>query len=147
MSYLPTVIAVEGSDTALASTLSTLSTTLLYSLLSLLSTLLDSGAAGPFHVRLAGGSVSTLYSLLSTRERTARCPLRRCRAVLRTAGWVPPRELMSRALSGRGGTCWVRARDVIFRKITNRNQTDTNEITNTETTYQTNFILPQNTDI
>ena len=37
--------------------------------------------------------------------------------------------------------------DVIFRKMTNRNQTDTNEMTNTEAKYQTNFILPQNTNI
>ena len=31
--------------------------------------------------------------------------------------------------------------------MTNQNQTDTNEMTNTETKYQTNFILPQNTNI
>ena len=41
----------------------------------------------------------------------------------------------------------LKTRDVIFRKMTNRNQTDTNEMTNTETKYQTNFILPQSTDI
>ena len=37
----------------------------------------------------------------------------------------------------------VAARDVIFRKITNRNQTDTNEMTNTETKFQTNFYSAQ----
>ena len=31
--------------------------------------------------------------------------------------------------------------------MTNRNQTDTNEIANTETKYKTDFILPQNTNI
>ena len=31
--------------------------------------------------------------------------------------------------------------------MTNRNQTDTDEMTNTETKYQTNFILPQKTNI
>ena len=31
--------------------------------------------------------------------------------------------------------------------MTNRNQTDTNEIANTETKYQTDFILLKNTDI
>ena len=40
-----------------------------------------------------------------------------------------------------------RTRDVIFRKKTNRNQTDTNQMTTTETKYQTNFILPKNTNI
>ena len=38
-------------------------------------------------------------------------------------------------------------RDVIFRKITNRNQTDTNEMATGETKYQTDFILPKNTNI
>ena len=32
-------------------------------------------------------------------------------------------------------------RDVIFRKMTNRNQTDTNEMATTETKYQTNFYF------
>ena len=41
----------------------------------------------------------------------------------------------------------VMVRDVIFRKMTNQNQIDTNEMTNTETKYQTDFILPQNTNI
>ena len=31
--------------------------------------------------------------------------------------------------------------------MTNRNQTDTNEIATTETKYQTHFILPKNTNI
>ena len=31
------------------------------------------------------------------------------------------------------------SRDVIFRKMTNQNQTDTNEIATTETKYQTDF--------
>ena len=33
----------------------------------------------------------------------------------------------------------VPIRDAIFRKMTNRNQTDTNEMTTTETKYQTDF--------
>ena len=42
------------------------------------------------------------------------------------------------------GTAWpdpgtVRARGAIFGKMTNRNQTDTNEMATTETKYQTNF--------
>ena len=31
--------------------------------------------------------------------------------------------------------------------MTNRNQTDTNEMTTTETKYPTDFILPKNTNI
>ena len=31
--------------------------------------------------------------------------------------------------------------------MTNRNQTDTNEMATTETKYQTDFILPKNTNI
>ena len=31
--------------------------------------------------------------------------------------------------------------------MTNQNQTDTNEIATTETKFQNNFILPQNTNI
>ena len=37
-----------------------------------------------------------------------------------------------------------RNKDVIFRKMTNRNQTYTNEIATAETKYQTDFILPKN---
>ena len=37
--------------------------------------------------------------------------------------------------AGLGGT----GLDVIFRKMTNQNQTDTNEIATTETKYQTDF--------
>ena len=72
MSYLPTVIAVEGSDTALASTLSTLSTTLLYSLLSLLySTPALQGRSTC--VWLAGASLlSTRYSLRGSGQRAVR---------------------------------------------------------------------------
>ena len=33
----------------------------------------------------------------------------------------------------------IRSRDAIFRKITNQNQTDTNEMATTETKYQTDF--------
>ena len=55
------------------------------------------------------------------------------------------RSLVYRTLTVRRG--YIPTRDVIFRKMTNRNQTDTNEMTNTETKYQTNFILPQNTNI
>ena len=49
-----------------------------------------------------------------------------------------------RIRTDRWGEC---TRDVIFRKMTNRNQTDTNEMTTIETKYQNNFILPQNTNI
>ena len=35
------------------------------------------------------------------------------------------------------------SRDVIFRKMTNRNQTDTNEMATTEIKYQIDFILPK----
>ena len=34
---------------------------------------------------------------------------------------------------------YVNRRDAIFRKMKNRNQTDTNEMTTTETKYQTDF--------
>ena len=33
----------------------------------------------------------------------------------------------------------ISTRDAIFRKMTNRNQTDTNEMTTTETKYETDF--------
>ena len=38
-------------------------------------------------------------------------------------------------------------RGVIFRKISNRNQTDTNEMATTETKYQTDFYSVKNTNI
>ena len=41
----------------------------------------------------------------------------------------------------------VSTRDAIFRKMTNRNQTDTIEMATTETKYQTVFILTKNTNI
>ena len=40
--------------------------------------------------------------------------------------------------------CWARIRDVIFKKMKNQNQTDTNEMANTETKYQADFFLPKN---
>ena len=42
-------------------------------------------------------------------------------------------------LNGRICEAAISARDVIFRKITNQNRTDTNEIATRETKYQTNF--------
>ena len=42
----------------------------------------------------------------------------------------------------------VNIRDAIFRKLTNRNQTNTNEIATTETKYQTDFLFfRENTNI
>ena len=41
----------------------------------------------------------------------------------------------------------VGTRDIIFRKMTNRNQTETNEMATTETKYRTDFILPKNTNV
>ena len=38
-------------------------------------------------------------------------------------------------------------RDVIFSKMANQNQTDTNEMATIETKYQTDFTLPKNTNI
>ena len=38
-------------------------------------------------------------------------------------------------------------RDVIFRKMTNQNQTDTNEMATIETKYQTDFYSAENTNI
>ena len=38
-------------------------------------------------------------------------------------------------------------RDVIFRKMTNQNQTNTNKMATTETKYQTNFYSAKNTNI
>ena len=38
-----------------------------------------------------------------------------------------------------GANTMVPFRDAIFRKMTNRNQTDTNEMATTETKYQTDF--------
>ena len=35
----------------------------------------------------------------------------------------------------------------IFRKMTKQNQTNINEMTTTETKYQTDFLLPKNTNI
>ena len=43
---------------------------------------------------------------------------------------------------------WVISRDAIFRKMTNQNQIDTNEMATTETKYQTNFYSAEkNTNI
>ena len=41
----------------------------------------------------------------------------------------------------------VHARGAIFRKISNRDQTDTNEMATTETKYQTDFYSAKNTNI
>ena len=41
----------------------------------------------------------------------------------------------------------VLIRDVIFRKMTNRNQTDTNEMATIETKYQTDLYSAENTKI
>ena len=41
----------------------------------------------------------------------------------------------------------VSTRGAIFRNISNRNQTDTNEMANTETKYQTDFYSAKNTNI
>ena len=38
---------------------------------------------------------------------------------------------------------FILTRDAIFRKITNQNQTDTNEMVTTETKYQTDFYSVQ----
>ena len=46
-----------------------------------------------------------------------------------------------------GGAKNIKTRDAIFRKMTNRNQTDTTEMATTETNTKPIFILPKNTNI
>ena len=41
----------------------------------------------------------------------------------------------------------AKTRGAIFRKVSNRNQTDTNEMETTETKYQTDFYSAKNTNI
>ena len=42
---------------------------------------------------------------------------------------------------------YICTRGAIFRKFSNRNQTDTNEMATTETKYQTDFYSAKNTNI
>ena len=124
MSYLPTVIAVEGSDTALASTLSTLSTTLLYSLLSLLySTPALQGRSTC--VWLAGASLlSTRYSLRGSGQRAVRSgavgPFFAQLAVFRPESWCRGRcrAAVVRVESGQGNAEQIQSVGTDGRKMT-----------------------------
>ena len=52
-------------------------------------------------------------------------------------------KLPTWGIAGRRGHGIVQTRDAIFKKITNQNQTDTNEMATTETKYQTDFYFAQ----